>query len=379
MKGTGGRVRPGGRGMRSCAWPWAVLPATALLITGCGGGGKANPGAARQSGGAMAVQVHVLQPAPLENVITGTGTLLANESVEIRSEMGGRVETIDFQEGGPATAGQLLVKINSDDLQANLRKARSELRLVELTEGRQAQLLAAKGISQETYDATQAQLSGKQAEVDNLLALIAKTTIRAPFSGVLGLRSISQGSYVAPNTPIATLNQVDPMKLDFDVPEQYGRQLKVGGEVRFTLVGDTLPYTATIYAVDPEVNPGTRTVRARARTTNHDGRLAPGAFARIVLDLGTIPGALTVPAEGVIPDVQGQVVMVIRGGKAKAMRVELGLRTEKEVQLISGVQAGDTVITSGLLAVREGMPVRAAEPKAETGNGSTPEAATTAK
>ncbi|HRQ84625.1 MAG TPA: biotin/lipoyl-binding protein, partial [Flavobacteriales bacterium] len=136
---------------------------TALLITGCGGGGKANPGAARQSGGAMAVQVHVLQPAPLENVITGTGTLLANESVEIRSEVGGRVETIDFQEGGPATAGQLLVKINSDDLQANLRKARSELRLVELTEGRQAQLLAAKGISQETYDATQAQLSGKQA------------------------------------------------------------------------------------------------------------------------------------------------------------------------------------------------------------------------
>ncbi|HRN36181.1 MAG TPA: hypothetical protein PLL18_04635, partial [Flavobacteriales bacterium] len=108
-------------------------------------------------------------------------------------------------------------------------------------------------------------------------------------------------------------------------------------------------------------------------------RLAPGAFARIVLDLGTIPGALTVPAEGVIPDVQGQVVMVIRGGKAKAMRVELGLRTEKEVQLISGVQAGDPVITSGLLAVREGMPVRAAEPKAETGNGSTPEAATTAK
>lgn len=341
-----------------------ALPALALVaLAACGAKGK-EPGAHMRGDAPMAVQVHVLTPETLANKLLGSGTLLANESVDIRSEVSGRVARIGFEEGAPVQAGQVLVQINDDDLKAQLRKAQAELQLATLTEQRQEQLLAVKGISQEAFDATRAQRTGKQADVDNLQALIAKTTIRAPFSGVIGLRNISEGGYVAPSTSIATLNQVKTMKLDFDVPEQFGRQVRGGTPVQFTLVGDTVRYAATIYAVEPGVNPGTRTVRVRARANNADGRMAPGAFARVSLDLGSVPGALSIPSEGVVPDIHGQVVMVIKDGKAKQVRVELGLRTEKTVQLISGVQPGDTVITSGLLAVREGMPVRAAKARA---------------
>lgn len=345
----------------------AVQGATAgmllLALAGCGAG-KADKGGGKGPGGPMAVQVAVLKAGPLANTLSGSGSLLANESVNLQSEVGGRITAISFREGGAVQAGEVLVQINADDLKAQLKKAKAELQLAQLTEGRQEQLLKVNGISQDAFDATRAQRISKQADVDNLQALLAKATIRAPFSGVVGLRSISPGGYVAPGTPIATLTQTDPIKLDFDVPEQVGRQVKPGTTVQFTVTGDTTRHKAEIYAIEPGVSTDTRTVRVRARTANRDGRLAPGSFARVFLDLGTIPDALTIPAEGVIPDIQGQSVMVMRGGKAKAVRVELGLRTESEVQLISGVQAGDTVITSGLLAVREGMAVTPAAAKA---------------
>ncbi len=338
-----------------------ILPlalAVVAIATGCGGGSSTGTGMG--PGGPMAVQVHVLSPSPLANSLNSSGTLLANESVGIQSEVSGRVTVIGFKEGTLVKAGQLLVQINADDLKAQLNKANAVLKLAELTESRQEQLLAVKGISQDAFDISRAQRISAQADVDNLQALVAKTTIRSPFNGVIGLRSISEGGYVAPSTLIATLTQTDPIKLDFDVPEQYGPQLKAGTDLSFKLVGDTTTYKATIYAVEPAVNQDTRTVRARARAANPGGKLVPGSFARVFLDMGTIPDALTIPAEGVVPDIKGQVVMVIRQGKAQTVRVELGLRSEDNVQLISGVRAGDTVITSGLLAVREGMAVKPA-------------------
>lgn len=360
---AGVKGKPGSP-MRLAAW---AAPLALLLAAGCGGdSGNANGSAMR--GGIMAVQVHVLAPGSLSNVVATSGTLLANEQVDLQSEVDGRVSAISFQEGTPVKAGQVLVRINDDDLQAQLRKARADLQLAQATAERQARLLEVKGISQEAFDATRAQLAGKQAEVDNLQALIAKTTIRAPFSGVIGLRHISVGSFVAPNTLIASLSQLDPVKLDFSLPERYGRLVKKGNPVEFTLEGDTAVHEAVIYAMDPGVNADTRTVRVRARTANADGKLVPGAFARVRVDLGTIPDALTIPSEGLIPDISGQVVMLMRGGKAVTARVEVGQRTEEQVQLISGVQAGDTVITSGLLAVREGMPVSPARPKSTAGD-----------
>jgi membrane fusion protein, multidrug efflux system len=334
------------------------------VLTACGG--KEGPAAQAGPPPAMSVQVHVLKGAPLENAFTTTGTLLPNEEVELRSEVSGRVTQLGFQEGTMVSAGQVLLRINDDDLQAQLRKAEADLKLAQDAEGRQQQLLAVNGISQQALDATVAQRIGMLAQADNLRALIAKTTIRAPFSGVIGLRSISEGGYVAPSTLIANLKQTSPMKLDFTVPERHGRQMKAGTQVSFTIEGDTALYTAEVFAVEPSIDPSTRTVRVRARSGNPGGRLVPGSFAKVAVRLGAVTDALTIPAEALIPDIQGQKVMVMKAGKAQSARVDIGIRTENAVQLISGVQPGDTVITSALLAVRDGMPVRPAEARKET-------------
>lgn len=327
-----------------------------LLLAACGGSEEQAAG-----GGAMppmAVQVHVLKGEALDNALVTTGTLIANEEVELVSESAGRITELGFEEGGAVKAGQVLVRINDDELQAQLRKAEANLKLAKDDEGRKKQLLAVSGISQEQYDASQATLTGLQADADDLRARIAKSTIRAPFSGKVGLRNVSAGGYVASNTIIAKLQQTDPMKIEFAVPERYGRQVGTGTRITFSLEGDTARYTGTVYAVDPSVDAATRTVKVRARTGNKDGRLIPGAFAKVDVRLERMADALVVPAEALIPDIQGQKVLLMKGGKAVSARVQLGIRNATNVQLTSGVQPGDSVIVTGLLALRDGAAVR---------------------
>jgi membrane fusion protein (multidrug efflux system) len=340
-----------------------LLPAA--LLTACGG--EETEGNGRPQQGPMQVQVRVLHARALHNTIQATGSLMANEAIEVRSETAGRVTAIGFQEGGNVAQGQVLLRINDDDLQAQLKKAELGVQLATDDEARKKQLLAVKGLSQQAYDDASIALKSAEADRDNLRALIAKTVIRAPFSGKIGLRQVSLGGYVSPNTLITDLQQVSPIKVDFTVPERYGRELAPGKKVQFTLDGDTTHYAAEIYAVDPGVDPATRTIGARARTTDPDGRLRPGAFAHITVELGQVPQALLIPTEALIPDIQGQKVLLIRNGKAASARVQTGIRTNTEVELIGGVQPGDTVIVTGLLQVRDGMSVKAAPAVAGTG------------
>ncbi len=352
-KGTAeGRPARNSGALRTAA---ALLGAVALLVA-CGGEAEQAPQGAPMQ--AMAVQVHVLRPGVLDNRLTTTGTLLANEEVEIVSELAGRVQALNFNEGGGVAAGQVLVRINDDELQAQLRKAEANLKLAQDDEARKRQLLAVKGISQEQYDAAMTQMAALQADVDDLRARVAKCTIRAPFNGTVGLRMVSEGGYVAPNTRIATLRQTDPIKLEFAVPERHGRELRAGTAVDFFLEGDTAHYAAEVYAVDPSVDATTRTVKVRARTHNRGGRLLPGAFAKVDVRLERMNDALVVPAEALVPDIQGQKVLLMKGGKAVSARVQTGIRTAEEVQLTSGVQPGDTVIVSGLLALKDGAAVQ---------------------
>lgn len=312
----------------------------------------------------MAVQVHVLQPSILDNAIVTTGTLMPNEEVDLVSELTGRITSIGFTEGGSVAKGQVLLKINDDELQAQLRKAEASLKLAKDDNVRKEQLLAVKGISQEQYDAAQAQLAGLQAEADELKARIAKSTIRAPFNGKVGLRSVSEGGFVGSNAVIARLQQIDPIKVEFAVPERYGRMMKPGTAISFSLEGDTATYKGEVYASDPSVDPTTRTVKVRARSDNKAGHLLPGSFAKVDVRLERITDALVVPAEALIPDIQGQKVLVIKNGKATSLRVKTGIRSANTVQLTSGAQAGDSVLVTGILAVREGMPVSAIHGKA---------------
>lgn len=340
-----------------------ILSAAPLLLAACGGGEEQ-----ATNGGAMppmAVQVHVLKPEVLDNVLLTTGTLMANEEVHLVSELAGRITFIGFDEGGSVKAGQVLVRINDDEQQAQLRKAQANLQLAQDDAERKEQLLAVSGISQEQYDMSRAQLAALQAEADDLQAKVAKSTIRAPFSGRVGLRSVSEGGYVVSNTLIAKLQQTDPMKLEFAVPERYGRNMRPGIVIRFTLEGDTSTYQGEVYAVDPSVDVTTRTVKVRARSRNNDGRLIPGAFAKVDVSLEKLGEALVIPAEALIPDIQGQKVLLMKGGKAVSARVQLGIRTANSVQLTSGVAPGDTVIITGILALRDGSEVRAI-PKSST-------------
>ena len=347
--------------VRSTLLPAAIL---AGMLAACGGGKDKAQG--RGPDGPIQVLVRVLHTQPLSNTFQATGSLLPNEAVEVRSEVAGRVESIGFKEGGTVAKGQELLRINDDDLQAQLRKAELAVQLAQDDEARKKQLLAVQGVSQQVYDDARIALQSAQADRDNLKAMIAKTVIRAPFGGKIGLRQVSVGGYVSPNTLVADLQQVQPIKVDFTVPEQTGRDLAPGTKITFTLEGDTTRHPGEVYAVDPGVDPVSRTIGVRALNPNANGHLRPGAFVRVNVALSHVNDALMIPTEALIPDIQGQKVLLIKGGKAVSRRVHTGIRTNTEVQLVQGVEAGDTVITTGLLQLRDGMPVKAAPP--ETGS-----------
>ncbi len=317
-----------------------------------------NPQAAQQNNAPLLVEVFVVQPDTIDNNIFTNGTLISNEEVDLASESSGIVRDIFLEEGAAVEKGDLLLKINDSDLQAQLNRAEYRLTLAEERERRQEQLLEKGGISQEEYDATLNEVNVLRAEVNLIEAQIDKTEIRAPFSGQLGLKYVSDGSYISSNTRIATLQDIDPIKIDFSVPERYASQVRIGTKVRFTIQGIDEELEATVYAKEPRIDTETRTLQVRARSQNEDWLLLPGSFADLELTLNTIEGALMVPTISLVPELQGQKVFLLKNGVVQPQSVTTGLRTDTNVQIVNGIQSGDTVLTTGLLQVRPGMKVR---------------------
>lgn len=313
---------------------------------------------AARSASVLQVEAFIVKGDTVENNIFTTGTLLANEDVELSSESSGIVRDIYLTEGAEVKKGDLLIKINDSDLQAQLNRAKFRLNLAEDREGRQKQLLEKGGISQEEYDATLNEVNVLRAEVALIEAQIDKTEIRAPFSGRLGLKYVSDGSYISPNSRITTLQDIDPIKIDFSVPERYAAQVEVGTKVSFHVQGIEETMIAEVYAKEPSINTETRTLQVRARSENTDGKLLPGAFADLELTLSTIDDALMVPTISLVPELEGQKVFVVKNGKVEPHSVQTGLRNDTRIQILDGVQPGDTVLTTGLLQVRPGMPVK---------------------
>jgi membrane fusion protein (multidrug efflux system) len=337
----------------------SIVAATLLVfgVAGCGEKKEEGAGNAGRPSGPMTVQTVVLQPRMLDNEIIVTGTLLPNEEVELISEIQGRVTNINFEEGGKVKAGQVLITIDHSDLNAELRQIEANLKLAQDDQKRREQLLAVNGVSQQQVDQARTQTAALEAQADLLRTRISRATIRAPFNGQVGLRNVSTGGFVQPGQMLARLVQVDPVKIDLAVPERLGRGMSAGTTISFSVEGSSEKFEGTIYAVEPNVDPATRSIRVRARADNPDGRLLPGAFVRVNVSLEKIGSALMIPTEALIPDIQGQKVMLVKGGKAVTARVDVGIRHPREVQIISGVQAGDTVIVTGLLAVRENAAV----------------------
>lgn len=314
----------------------------------------AAPGGARPL---VPVTVQVAQSEALGQNLFATGTILPNEAADLRPEVSGKIVQLLLKEGGKVKAGQLLAKLNDADLQAQVKKLQIDERFAVETEGRQKRLLATQAISQEAYDMALQRLESIRADLVHLQTLIAKTEIRAPFDGVLGLKNVSEGSYVTPNDVLATVLQIQTVKIEFSVPEKYAAQMRVGDRISFTVEGSTQPYSCAVSVIDPRIDEASRSLRLRALCDNAADRLKPGAFVRVELSLRETSGNLFVPTEAIVPVLKGKQVFVVRGGTAQAVDVQTGLRDAARVQVLSGLNPGDSVVVTGVMNLRTGTAV----------------------
>ena len=314
-------------------------------------------GKAAGSKAPLKVSVFTVRPAKLLETVSATGSLLADEGVELQAETNGKVVSIRFTEGARVRRGDLLVKLNDADLVATRARAKYRKELAVLRERRIKQLLKQGVTRQEEYDTALNELNVQDAEIALTEAQIAKTEIRAPFDGIVGLRYVSEGAFVNAATRIATLQRLDRLKIDFSIPEKYAARVKVGKSITFTVAGANLRFAGQIYALDPRIDAATRTVLIRAICPNPDGRLLPGTFANVAVTLAEIADALMVPAVAVIPGLEEKNVFVLKDGKAERRAVHTGTRMENTVHIESGLAPGDLVITSGLQQMRPGQEV----------------------
>lgn len=255
--------------------------------------------------------------------------------------------------------GQLLVKLNDKELKAELQKTSYQKNLLEEKEVRQKHLLEIKAISKEEYDASLNALNMIKAQLSLLYAQIEKTELRAPFSGLIGLRNVSEGAAISPSTVITTLHNINPLKLEFSIPEKYSHELKAGTKVTFRIEGLDSVLVAEVYAFDPRIDQRSRTMLVRAMFPNNKKLVMPGSFASIKITPGEQRSSVMVPSQAIIPDASGARVFVMESGKAQFRIVQTSYRTQTQVEIVSGLSDGDTVLTSGILQLKPGMSVKA--------------------
>ncbi|HSP89253.1 MAG TPA: efflux RND transporter periplasmic adaptor subunit [Ignavibacteriaceae bacterium] len=305
----------------------------------------------------LPVRAHIVKNEKLANNITTSGTILANEEVELMSEVAGKIVNIFFKEGSSIKKGDLLIKINDSELQAQLEKTKFNLKLLEDREYRQKVLLEREAISKEDYEVSLNELNVVKADIGLINAQIDKTELRSPFDGVIGLKNVSEGSFVNTNTIIATLQNINPVKIDFSIPEKYSGSVKIGDAVKFKVVGNNEVYIGKVYAIEPKIDPLTRTLKMRALYSNPNRNIFPGSFADVDLILDEIDNALMVPTYSIVPELKGQKIFLYKNGNAVPQSVEIGIRTDTTVQITKGLKENDTIIVSGILQVKPGMPV----------------------
>jgi membrane fusion protein, multidrug efflux system len=303
----------------------------------------------------LSVSGFLIKPVQMNDPINSIATLLPDEEVELSFETSGKIIGINFTEGTRVKKGDLLAKINDRPLQAQLQKLVAQRKLVEEKEFRQRSLLDKDAISQESYDQIVTELQTIDADINLIKARIFETELHAPFDGIIGLRYISEGGYVNPSTKIARLVKISPIKIHFSIPERYADEVNIGFPVSFSV--DEKVYQAAVYAVDPKIDLDTRTIIIRAVYPNRKEELKPGRFAQVSLLLSQINNAIAIPSEALIPEMEGEMVYVFRNGKANSVKVNTGLRTESKIQIVNGLKFGDTLITTGILQLRESLPV----------------------
>jgi membrane fusion protein (multidrug efflux system) len=321
-------------------------------------GGQAAPSAARTAFAVSSIEGYIVKASALRENITASGTIVAAEETELHPEASGRVVRINLPEGRRVRRGELLVKIYDADLQTQRQKLLTQLKQAEITEQRLSELLKIKGVSQQEYDIQVLQAQNLRQEIELVRINIGKTELRAPYDGIIGLRRISPGAYVSPATAVASIRSAGGFKLDFSVPEKYGALLRTGQEVQFAVQGNPEPYKAVVQATEQRIESETRNLLVRALVRGNAAGLLPGQFAEVSLSLGENPRALLIPSQAIIPQARDKKVIVSRGGKAAFVTVKTGVRQAEMVEITEGLQAGDTIATTGMLFLRPDMPVK---------------------
>mgnify|MGYP000849554507 CR=1 FL=1 len=303
------------------------------------------------------VNAKIIKPQLLTDEFTTTGVLLPDEEVDLSFETSGKVIEINFEEGSLVKKGQLLAKVNDRQLQAQLQRLVSQLKLAEDRVFRQNALLERDAVSKEAYEQVKTDLATLNADIEIVKANISLTELHAPFDGVIGLRQISVGSYASPTTVVAKLTKVTPLKVQFSVPERYAAQIKKGTNLNFHIEGQLDAFAAKVYAMESTIDPNLHTFMVRALYPNVNRTLLPGRYASIQLKKEEIPNAIAIPTEAIVPEMGKDKVFLYKSGKAEPVDIVAGIRTEAEVQVVRGLQLGDTIITSGTLQLRTGLSV----------------------
>jgi RND family efflux transporter, MFP subunit len=338
--------------------PFVLLVSVALA---CGKSDKNGNGPAAGPRSAAlnvsAVEGFIVKTSPLSEQVTASGSLLPAEETELHPEATGRAVQLNLPEGKSVRKGDLLLKIFDEDLKTQLRKVETQLKQAEITEQRLAELLKVKGVSQQEYDLAVLQTQTLRADLELLRVNIAKTELRAPYDGVLGLRRISPGAYVTPATAVGTIRSTSALKLDFAVPEKYSQQVQPGQSLEFKVEGNPAPRRATVQATEQRITEASRDLQVRAAVADSRG-LLPGAYAEVSLIIGGKKSALMIPSQAVVPQAREKQVILSKGGKAAFVTVKTGVRQAGMVEITDGIAHGDTVCTTGMLFLRPGIPVK---------------------
>ena len=330
-----------------------IAIASSITLTSCLKKNASNQSSgARPGSQSIVVEGVIAKVVPINQTISLSGTLIPFQETTLMPEVVGRVITINLPEGRFVKAGTLLVKLFDGDLQAQLSKYQTQLEIVSQTLIRQTELLKVSGISQSDFDQTQLQVASIKNDIELTKALIRKTEVLAPFDGIIGLKNISIGAQVSPSTPLAVIREQDKLKLDFSVPEKYSRTLKAGSVVKFTVPGSENKFDAVVMATEQGIESATRNLRARAIVSGQMGTLIPGAFANVELTLGADQKAIMLPTQCIIPQERGKSVILYKRGKAKFVKVETGIRQSSDIEITSGVSAGDTVVVTGIMFLK---------------------------
>lgn len=313
---------------------------------------------ARSNKKVLSVTAKIIKPSVLTDEIMAVGRLVPDEEVQLTFETSGKITEIHFEEGTHVKKGTLLAKVNDSHLQAQLARLEAQIPLAEERVYRQKTLLQRDAVSKEALEIVNTELATLKADIEQVKAQIKMTELRAPFDGIIGLRQISVGAYASPSTILASLTSISPIKIEFSVAERYALDVKKGTRLSFTVDGHNTPFEAQVYATESSIDPETHNLTVRALYHNKEQLLLPGQYTGIRLKQKEIQDAISVPAEAIVPEMGISKIFVYRSGKAEPVDVTTGLRTNSEIQILSGLQIGDTILTSGTLQLRKGSDVK---------------------